>query len=185
MHSSRIRPRALSFPASVVLALFLAIPLTGQERKPLTFVDLMQLREIEQPSISDDGHLIAFTAEPDRGDPEVVVRSTHGNGRYLIPFGSHPVISHDGAFVAVRLNPSLEAREKAGRGDAPRRGMALLATATGEVLEVEEVQSFAFSADGRWLAYHKYEAREEEAEGEQATPAGEETPGEATRQEGD
>ena len=185
MYSSRIRPRALSFPASVVLVLILAIPLTAQEKRPLTFVDLMQLREIEQSSISDGGQWIAFTAEPDRGDPEVVVRSTDGNGRYLIPFGSHPVISHDGAFVAARLNPSLEAREKAGRGDAPRRGMALLATATGEVIEVEEVQSFAFSADGRWLAYHEYGAREEEAGGEEATPAGEETPGEATRQEGD
>ncbi|MFG1690889.1 S9 family peptidase [Gemmatimonadota bacterium] len=182
MYSSRIRLRALSLPMSVVLALFLAIPLTGQEKRQLTFVDLMQLREIAQPSISDGGRWIAFTAEPDRGDPEVVVRSTSGNDRYLIPFGSHPVISHNGAFVAARLNPSMEARETAGRGDAPRRGMALLNTSTGDVVEVEEVQSFAFAVDGRWLAYQKYEAREGEAEGEEMPddapePGGDREPG--------
>jgi Tol biopolymer transport system component len=73
----------LSLSAAVVLSLLLAAPVTGREKRPLTFVDLMQLREIEQPSISADGRWIAFTAEPDRGDPEVVVRSTRGDRRSL------------------------------------------------------------------------------------------------------
>jgi dipeptidyl aminopeptidase/acylaminoacyl peptidase len=155
---------ALSIPASILLAFVLVFPAFGQEKRPLTFTDLMQLREIEQASIADGGDWIAFTAEPDRGDPEVIVRSVDGATRYLIPLGSHAVISHDGAFVAARLNPSMAEREKAAEDDAPRRGMALLNTASGAIESISDVQSFAFSADGEWLAYHEFEAEEEESE---------------------
>ncbi len=155
--------KALALSLSVLFAFVLVLPVFGQERA-LTFTDLMQLREIEQASIADDGDWIAFTAEPDRGDPEVIVRAVDGSTRYLIPLGSHAVISGDGAFVAARLNPSMAEREKTGKGDAPRRGMALLNTATGEVESISDVQSFAFSADGHWLAYHKFEAKDEEGE---------------------
>jgi len=179
VYRSTTPSRFFSLSAVVILSLLLAIPLAGQEGRPLTFVDLMQLREIAQPSISADGRWIAFTAEPDRGDPEVVVRSTEGDIRYVIPLGSNPVISHQGAFVAARLNPSMEARERAERGDAPRSGMALLNTATGEVVQVEDVRSFGFDAEGRWLAYQKFEAREGTGEGEEDAP----TEGEAQADE--
>ncbi|MFC1660770.1 hypothetical protein ACFL3S_04775, partial [Gemmatimonadota bacterium] len=159
MRTSRLWPRPFFLPASLLLMGLLAQPATGQEKRPLTFVDLMKLREIEQPSISDGGRWIAFTAEPDRGDPEVIVRSTEGRTRYVIPLGSNAAISHDGLFVAARLNPAMEASETAESEDAPRRGMGLLNTGTGEVREVDDVQAFAFSEDGRWLAYHKFEPR--------------------------
>jgi len=165
---------ALVLPASILLAIVLVLPAFGQETRPLTFTDLMQLREIEQASIAAGGEWIAFTAEPDRGDPEVIIRAVDGTTRYVIPLGSHAVISNDAAFVAARLNPSMAAREKAGKEDAPRRGMALLNTASGEVESISDVQSFAFSADGLWLAYHKFEAKEEEGEG---TASEEETGG--------
>jgi len=159
-----LRIRALAIPATLLLAFVLVFPAIGQEKRPLTFTDLMQLREIEQASIADGGDWIAFTAEPDRGDPEVIIRAVDGSTRYLIPLGSHAVISDDGAFVAARLNPSMAEREEAADGDAPRRGMALLNTATGEVESISDVQAFAFSADGRWLAYHKFEAKDGEGE---------------------
>ncbi len=165
--------RALTLPLTVVAAFGLVLPLSGQGRA-LTFSDLMQLREIEQPSISDDGLWIAFTAEPDRGDPEVIVRSIDGATRYAIPLASNPVISPDGAFVAARLNPSMVESEEA-EGDAPRRGMALLNTATGAVEHFADVQSFGFSPSGGWIAYHEFEPGDDEGEagGEESDePAG-------------
>ncbi len=169
---------------SLVLAAVPSAPAGAQERT-VTFTDLMKIRQIEQPSISDDGSWIAFTAEPDRGDPEVVVRSTQGDTRYLVPFGSHPVISSDGQWVAMRLNPSLESRETSKRGDVPKRGMVLLATASGAVIQMSEVQSFAYSDDGRFLAYHLFaatptedeEAEDDAAEGDADAPAGDREPG--------
>ena len=174
--------RALTLPASILLAFVLVLPVFGQGRA-LTFTDLMQLREIAQPSISDDGRWIAFTAEPDRGDPEVIVRAVDGGARYLIALASNPVIAADSAFVAARLNPSMAASEAADRGDAPRRGLALLNTANGEVDSIADVQSFAFSADGRWLAYHRFEAEDEEGQ-EEAGESGDEAAAAGDREAG-
>ncbi len=165
MDISSIRFRTLVLPISFLLVLLLSVPAAGQEGRPLTFTDLMKLREIAQPSISSDGAWIAFTAEPDRGDPEVIVRAVDGAARYVIPLASNPVIARGGSWVAARLNPSMAEQEAAGRGEAPRRGLTLLATGTGEVVEVAEVRAFAFSADGSWLAYHRFAPRDDEEAG--------------------
>lgn len=157
--SRRIRPVT---PPSRIALLFLAlfaVPVAGQQKKALTFTDLMQIRQVANASISADGRWLAFTAAPDRGDPEVRVQATRGDTRHTVALGSQPVLSRDGAWVAMRLNPTLEATETAKAGQAPRRGMALLATATGAVTEFPEVQALAFSADGAWLAYHRFETK--------------------------
>jgi len=173
--TARIRSAMRASRASLLLLLLLlsALPVPGaaQQKRALTFTDLMHIRQVEGPSISADGRWIAFTARPDRGDPEAVVRATRGDSRYSVPLGSNAAISEDGAWVAVRVEPSLEATETAKPGDAPRRGMALLATASGEVTHFDEVERFAFSADGRWLAYHRYAARPDS--GQKPAPADE------------
>ncbi|MFC1791098.1 prolyl oligopeptidase family serine peptidase [Gemmatimonadota bacterium] len=161
-----------------------APPARGQARQVLTFQDLMKVRQIQSPSISADGGWLALAAVPDRGDGEVLVHSTRGDTRYAVPRGSAPVISPDGAWVAIRIEPSFEERETAERGEMPRPGLALLNTGTGQMDEWEEVQRFAFSGDGGWLARLAYVPREEE-EGEE-TGAGEEaggTEGSRTRED--
>ena len=85
MRTFAIHPGARTLPLVVLLACFLVLPASAQEGRPLTFTDLMQLREIEQPSIAANGRWIAFTAEPDRGDPEVIVRAVDGDARYVLP----------------------------------------------------------------------------------------------------
>lgn len=158
--TARIRPASLVRRISLfALVALLAAPAAAQQPGPMSFTDLMQVRKAVTPSLSADGRWLVLTAQPDRGDPEVLVHATRAGTRHTVPLGSNPAISKDGAWVAVRLNPTLEATERARGGQAPRRGMALLATASGVVSEFTEVQSFAFSADGTWLAYHRFEAR--------------------------
>jgi dipeptidyl aminopeptidase/acylaminoacyl peptidase len=148
---------------SLLFLLVLAAPSTAQQRRALDFTDLMKVRQIADPSISADGRWIALTARPDRGDGEVLVHATRAATRYSVPLGSNAVISRDGAWVAMRLNPTLEATEKAKAGEAPRRGMGLLATADGAVTEFPEVQSFTFTEDGAWLAYHRFAPKPDSA----------------------
>ena len=162
------------------LAALLVCPLSAQEKRALTFTDLMKIREVEHASISEGGDWVAFTAEPDRGDPEVVVRATAGDARYVIPWASHPVISRAGDFVVARVNVSMAEEADAAPEDPPQRGMAILTTATGEVHGVEDVRAFAISEDGRWLVYHRFlERHEDPAEGRgPAAPAeGDREPG--------
>jgi len=172
VHIPSKRLRILTLPACAVAVLISAAALSaaGQSGRPLTFIDLMQLREIEQPSVSAGGTWVAFTAEPDRGDPEVIVRAVTGDARHVLPLASNPAISRDGAWVAARLNPSMAAVDAAHGNDAPRRGLVLLETQTGSVLEFPDVQDFAFSDDGTWLAYHRFAPREEDGAGDQPGP---------------
>jgi dipeptidyl aminopeptidase/acylaminoacyl peptidase len=146
---------------SLIVILLVASGLAqAQEKRRLTFTDLMKFRQIEHLTISTDGQWVAFTAEPDRGDPEVIVRSTRNDTRHIVARGSHPAIAEGGGWVAMRLNPTLEEVETLEETDRPRSGAALLNTTSGEVATFDDVESFAFSGDGRWLAVHHFGPRE-------------------------
>lgn len=135
----------------------------AQDRPALTWTDLMRIRQVEDPSISADGRWLAFTAAPDRGDPEVVVRAVDGGARFTVATADDPAISVDGAWVAARIVPSLQARETDREGPPLRNGVALMALPSGEVETIADVRAFAFSPDGRWLALHRYAPRDDEA----------------------
>jgi dipeptidyl aminopeptidase/acylaminoacyl peptidase len=164
--AARIRSAVRVPRTTLLLLLLLAFPAAAQQKRALTFTDLMHIRQVERPSISADGRWIAFTAQPDRGDPEVIVRATDGDQRWTVALGSDAVISDGGAWVVTRVNPTLEATEAA-KGSPPHRGMALLATASGGVTRFEDVQAFSVAKGGRWLAYHRYAPQADSADGAQ------------------
>ncbi len=150
----------------ILLALVLSTAAAGQaqEKRPLTFVDLMRFRQIENLVLSRDGGWVAFTAAPDRGDPEVIVRSTDGATRYVLPLGSHPAISADSRWVAARRNPSFEEAETAKPDERTKNGLLILDTRSGETTELDDVRAFEFSDDGRWLAVHRFAKEDSAAE---------------------
>jgi dipeptidyl aminopeptidase/acylaminoacyl peptidase len=138
--------------------------------RPLSFEDLMKFRQIRDASISEDGTWVAYSLVPDRGDGEAVVRSTATGGTFRIERGSKALISADGRWVAAAILPTLEEREKAaakrakkGSGrddDKPKNGLSVLDLGTGSEERVEKVEAFAFSDDGRWLAFRHCEEKE-------------------------
>ena len=94
--------------------------------------------------------------------------------RYRIERGAAPEISRDGRWVVAAITPTLEEREKAEddkdkkkartRTKTNRRRAVHRRLANGEETRIDEVESFALSDDGRWLAYKMYEAKDEDAE---------------------
>ena len=187
----RLIRRPSSFPTLAIIAsALLVLPAlvsaeASKEAKgnPLTFLDLMKFRQIEDPVISDDGRFVAYGLEPDRGDGEVVVRATSGRTELRVARGKAPALTAEGSFAAALLEPSLEAKEKAADekdDDAkPKTGLALVNTANGDTQTWERVESFAFSEDGGWLVRHHFaapkseEADEGETEGEESGESGE------------
>jgi len=169
-------------------ALLAVVSVVTAGEKPLTFLDLMQFRQIEDAVISNDGRWIAYALEPDRGDGEVVIRSTVADTEYRIERGAAPEISSGGNWVVAEITPTLEEREKAKRDkgekgaddDKPKKGLAILDLATGEETRVDEVETYTLSEDGRRLAYKMYEADEEPAEDETEVEAEKPTGGEGS-----
>ncbi len=156
------------------------------EKKVLTFQDIMKFKEIHGPVISEDGLWLAYNAQPDRGDGEVVVHGLGNGQRIVVERGVHPQISKDSEWIAMSVRPEAAELEKADK-DKPKEGMALLETATGKVVRYEKVQSFAFSEDSKWLAFlhHKEEENaqkeEEKSKVKGEGKAQEEGPGEGQK----
>jgi hypothetical protein len=147
--------------------------------KPLTWVDLMQFRQIQGPVLSKQGNWIAYSLQPDRGDGKVEVRGTGDGPVYSIELGSDPVVSGDERWVAAKIQPTLEeqleAEDEKNGDDGPKTGLALLELSTGSEERIERVESFLLSEDGRFLAYKFFEEEEDEADEEsEATTATEE-----------
>ncbi len=148
------------------LVIFLANPaVMAQQKKALTFQDVMKFKAISDAVISEGGLWIAYTAQPDRGDGEVKIHAATGEQVFTIERGSKPLISKDSRWVAVVIKPSAVELEKANK-EKPKQGMALLETATGEVHHFEKVERFGFSDDSQWLAYHHFKEEEKPAKRE-------------------
>ncbi len=167
----------LAVAALVVAAFSLPTGASAQERARLTLTDLMQIRQIDDASISSDGEWVVFTSAPDRGDPEVVVRRVSGDERAAIPLATDPLLSGDAGWLAARLVPSLEERETASDRSTLRDGVVWMRLGGTERTTREGVRSFAFSSDGRWLAVHHMPAAADEGEGQGGEIEGRETEG--------
>ncbi|HSR54326.1 MAG TPA: prolyl oligopeptidase family serine peptidase [Acidobacteriota bacterium] len=158
--------RRSGFGVVVLLLLWQAAGpvLLGQD-KALTVEDMMKFRQVEDPVISKDGTWVAYEARPGRGDGAGYVASVDGATTYSVERGARAAISGDSAWAAFVLQPSFASQEKS-RKDKPKPGMVLVNLSNGETTEFERVQRFAFSPDGKWLAYHRF--KEEEKKGESA-----------------
>ena len=160
----------------LAVTVFVATGLSGfaqTAKKPLTFLDVMKFKAIQEPVISDDGTWVAFTAQPDRGDGEVQVRSADGLKSFLIERGSRPTFTkngrHLGAIVKIKATDS----EKPAK-DRPKPGFALLDLSTGRIESFEKIDQFAFSDDGAWLALGLVKPEDKPATAEKKVePAGE------------
>ncbi|MCD6517355.1 MAG: S9 family peptidase [Candidatus Aminicenantes bacterium] len=153
---------------SIFLGIFLVIILIGTKplgsfeiKKPMTFQDIMKFKEIHDAVLSNNGLWAAYSAVPDRGDGEAVIKDLKNGKAYVLERGTKPVFTKDSSWVGVVLKPEalrILAEEK----EKPKNGMALLELETGSVSKVENVKSFAFSEDSSWVAYHLYKKEEKE-----------------------
>ena len=165
LHKSSLKFFTVIFLITVIF--LFAYPSQAAQKKILTFGDVMKFKEIRNPVISEDGLWITFGTEPDRGDGEAVVHGLKNGAKFVVARGHQPQITKDTKWVAMIVQLKAVEMEKAQK-DRSKQGMAILETATGEVMHVEKVQSFAFADDSRWIAYlhHKEEEKLQKKEGE-------------------
>src|SRR4030065_54766 len=122
----RTRPtvlRGMSL-AACFLCLSYVFAAAAPEKREMTFVEVMKLRQISDPVISADGAWAAYAAQPDRGDGEGIVRSVKGKTSFKVDRGAKPVFSRDSRWVAFSVKPEALALEKGGKDKTrPRVGL--------------------------------------------------------------
>ena len=147
-----------TFPSLLISCLlFISYALNAQQKKPLTFEDIMKFKQIKNPAISAYGNWVSYNANPDRGNGEVFIRSTNDERFYEIERGSKPLISEDENWTAVTILPEFTELEKE-KKDKPKNDLVLLNNTRGDTAYFRGVKNFQFSPNSLWLAFHFHEA---------------------------
>lgn len=155
------RPELLA----VVLAL-VASPLSAQEKPTLTEDDYGKWERLGAATISPAGEWLAVQISRVNDEDELRIHRTDSDSVVAVPYGARPAFSDDGRWVAYSIGVSEDEREAAREADRPVRDkLGLLDLETGEQTTRDEVQSFSFSPDGRFLALRRYKPEEKESEG--------------------
>jgi dipeptidyl aminopeptidase/acylaminoacyl peptidase len=166
--------------------LFLALGLPGQavaqELKPLTLDDYARWNSIGQVALSSSGRWMTFAYAPNEGDSKLFLRDLDeaaADAVELTVNGTGPAFSKDSRWLAFIATPSeggrgtgaqgQQARAEAQGQQARTRTLHLLDLEGRRLRDmdlggdrrrtVENVATFTFSEDSRWLAVHKARGR--------------------------
>ncbi len=130
-----------------------------QAQGQLTFEDVMKFEDIKSPVISADGNWVAYGVWPEIGDGKVVIKSVNGRHEFTVERGERPQLSSDGKWAGILVQPPYIESQNADQ-NGPKQGFTLLNTSTGEMTDFEEVRSFSFSNDGRWVVINHHQTEE-------------------------
>ncbi len=129
----------------------------GDAKRAITPEDYSKWESLGTSRLSPDGSWLAYQVAKVDGESvlKVLMLATPSNDDF--PYGSNPVFSADSKWLAFRIGMSEDEREKLQAASKPvRNKMGLHDLTTGDTEEFENVASFGFSDDGRYLTMRRY-----------------------------
>ncbi|MEJ2678592.1 MAG: hypothetical protein P8174_05880, partial [Gemmatimonadota bacterium] len=147
----------------LMLAIAVAIPVSvaAQAKKPLDHDAYDIWRTIRNEALSPDGAWVDYVLARRVGDGELHVRSATNTTDHVVPRGMDAAFTDDGRFVVFRILPahdSVRAAKLAKKKPAeqPHDSLGILNLATGALVKLPDVKSFAVPHTGASLvAYLK------------------------------
>ncbi len=153
---------------ALLLALMLtSAPMLQAQQKPTLSVDDYDQWERLGPAVlSPDGGWMAVSISRVNDENELRIHSTDSDSVVVVAHATRPAFSDDGRWLAYAIGVSPDERERAQESRQPvRNALGLLNLATGEQEKIDEVESFSFSEDGRYLAFRRYKPEDKESSG--------------------
>lgn len=109
--------------------------------------------------LSPDGKWLAYGIDRSNGNNELRIANVAAGTNKVVSFGMQPAFSADSLWVAYSIGYSETQQDKMKKDKKPiHNKLGLLKLATGEQSVVEDVESFAFSPTGTFLAMRRYAA---------------------------
>ncbi len=159
----------------ITILLFFSLTITsaGQQTKPrVTPADYGQWESLSSTGLSPDGKWLAYGINRSNRNNELRIASVAGGEPKVAAFGVQPIFSSDSRWVAYGIGYSEAQEEKLRKEKKPiQRKLGLLNLTSGEQTVVDSIESFAFSANGAFLAMHRYAPERKDAPAPE--PAGE------------
>jgi dipeptidyl aminopeptidase/acylaminoacyl peptidase len=156
----------------------------AQEKRPVTFEDLLAMKMVSEPAVSPDGQDVLYTVtaweEQDGKEKPAKMESVSHLFRVAVAsarttqltFGtrgeSAPAWSPDGKWISFVAARGEEKSKNGGAAEAPKRQIWLLSAGGGEAFRLtsaaEGVTSYAWSPDSGRIAFTSKEALADEEE---------------------
>ncbi|MFC2168112.1 prolyl oligopeptidase family serine peptidase [Acidobacteriota bacterium] len=158
------RQKRLSLVLCVLLAIG-SVSVSGQDKaepRPFTIDDYGRWQSITSTSISDDGSWMTFGYRKEKSDDKCYVQSLISEKKYEIPRASRPLFSDDSKWLITMISLPWKEAEKLRNERKPVPSKAqLMNLKTGEKITWENVASFNFSKNSRFLAVKKTQSNPE------------------------
>ncbi|MCP4726994.1 MAG: S9 family peptidase, partial [bacterium] len=143
----------------VFLILVFIQPAVFAQKKDLAVEDYDQWQSIRTAVLSPDGGWFAYQISLFDGDGWLALTNAAGDNETKMMYGSSPVFSGDNKWFAFAIGVSKKESEKLKKAKKPvKMKMGLVDLTTSEIDTFENITSFSFSDDGRFIALEKYKA---------------------------
>jgi dipeptidyl aminopeptidase/acylaminoacyl peptidase len=165
---------------SLALLLLLSLAIIGiaQTKPRLTPADYGQWETLGLTTLSPDGKWLAYGLNRSSRNNELRIVSVAGGEPKIAAFGAQPVFSADSRWVAYSIGYSEAQEEKLRKDKKPiQRKLGLLNLTSGEQTVIEGIETFAFSANGAYLALRRYAPERKDAPPAEPTSEAEAAPG--------
>ena len=150
----------------ILLLTVLGLTLHAQTKPAPQPADYGQWEALVTPmrgsGLSPDGKWLAYVINRSNGNNELRIARVDGgiaggSAEKIVAFGTQAVFSADSHWAAYSIGYSETAADKLRADKKPvQNKLGLLDLASGEQVVVENIQSFAFSPAGTWLAMRRY-----------------------------
>jgi dipeptidyl aminopeptidase/acylaminoacyl peptidase len=156
------RPPASAF----VLAVVFATPALAQQKPTLKPDDYGKFETAGFAQLSPDGQWLAVPVSRVNEENELRLVRTSSDSVVVVAYGSQAAFSKDGRWAAYTIGMSVADRKAAEKAERPVRGkIGLLDLNSGAVTKLDDLASFSFSGDGRFIAMKGYAAKDQKHKG--------------------
>ncbi len=149
----------MRLPTSALAAVFIAAPALAQQKPTLTPKDLGKWEVLGAPRLSPNGEWISYTITRGNEENDLRLRGGARDTTIVIPYGLQPAFAANSRWAASLVGIAPKERDKLTKDKKPvHNSFAARNLATGATIAIPDATSFAFSADGNFIAITKYPA---------------------------
>jgi dienelactone hydrolase len=151
-----------NFSLTFSFILFLTSSSIGQNKIPMDHSIYNEWKEISSLRISNDGSMITFEVNPQKGDGLLCIYNTENLNTDTVYRAYKAEFSSDSKFVVGLIKPFFEETRKAKKeklksDKMPHDSLFIYKKSSGEIIKFPNVSSFALAKEGSdWLAYQNY-----------------------------
>ncbi len=107
--------------------------------------------------LSNDGQWLIYPIYKNNRENELRLRDLSKNTSKVIKYGEIPTFSNDNKWLGYSVSPDVKTQKSLRKSKRPiRKAFELINLASGKTTRVENISSFSFSSDGRFLALKPY-----------------------------